>query len=247
MRFSKAPLIATLMAVALSLLVILPALAVDSIKTDGILDKGKAEEGRVVVGVFSDRLDAQYDWQAFTAATPPVLVYDRDDKMLIGGVFPDATFAAGAPAYLLDELTTTGGDASAQHPADPRNTLFDGTLYVSNQDDAYNTVLINAQRPLSEVTDAMTIYKDAAGTPLTTASDVYCVTATVKNLRTGISLSVPLVNAADGTAAADGTDDTAVPTDYGKFQNFFEVIPNTDDLRAATDDIAKACAEFAVE
>ena len=53
------------MAVALSLLVILPALAVDSIKTDGRLDKGKIEEGRVVVGVFSDRLDAQYDWQAF--------------------------------------------------------------------------------------------------------------------------------------------------------------------------------------
>ena len=68
MRFSKAPLIATLMAVALSLLVILPALAENSVKTDGQKALGDVAGNRVVIGVFSDPLDAQYDWQAFTNA-----------------------------------------------------------------------------------------------------------------------------------------------------------------------------------
>ena len=79
MRFSKAPLIATLMAVALSLLVILPALAEDSIKTDGQLSKGEVTRDRVVVGVFSDALDAQYDWQAFLSGSN-ALLYERDDE-----------------------------------------------------------------------------------------------------------------------------------------------------------------------
>ena len=138
MRFSKAPLIATLMAVALSLLVILPALAENSIKTDGQLLKGEAAGDRVAVGVFSDTLDAQYDWQAFTTGGG-ALTYDRDAQTLTGQADQlAATFQAGVTAYLLDNIGT-GNNA---HPADPRNTFFDGTLYVSNDSGAYNTVLI---------------------------------------------------------------------------------------------------------
>ena len=63
------------------------------------------------------------------------------------------TFKAGAIAYLLDNVTPQADTAETPHPADPRNTFFDGTLYVSNNGDAYNTVLINAQRPWSEATE----------------------------------------------------------------------------------------------
>ena len=50
-------------------------------------------------------------------------------------------------------MTTLTAEECA-HPADPRNTFFDGTLYVSNDGDAYNTVLINTQRPWSEATES---------------------------------------------------------------------------------------------
>ena len=49
MRFSKAPLIATLMAVALSLLVILPALAEN---TNGQVTLGRGEANELIVGVY---------------------------------------------------------------------------------------------------------------------------------------------------------------------------------------------------
>ena len=66
------------MAVALSLLVILPALAENSVKTDGQKALGDVAQDRVVIGVFSDPLDAQYDWQAFTSGNLPL--YNRDAK-----------------------------------------------------------------------------------------------------------------------------------------------------------------------
>ena len=110
----QAPLIATLMAVALSLLVILPALAVDSIKTDGRLDKGKIEEGRGVVGVFSDRLDAQYDWQAF--GSDDQLLFDREMRAAVNGTALLPMFKAGAIAYLLDNVTTSADDAETAQP-----------------------------------------------------------------------------------------------------------------------------------
>ena len=70
------------MAVALSLLVILPALAENSVKTDGQKALGDVTENRVVIGVFSDPLDAQHDWQAFDSSDrdPPVRPRCADDK-----------------------------------------------------------------------------------------------------------------------------------------------------------------------
>ena len=56
MRFSKAPLIATLMAVVLSLLVILPALAEN---TDGQVYQGRTLSDELIVGVFADVADSQ--------------------------------------------------------------------------------------------------------------------------------------------------------------------------------------------
>ena len=56
MRFSKAPLIATLMAVALSLLVILPALAEN---TDGQVYQGRTLSDELIVAVFDDPADSR--------------------------------------------------------------------------------------------------------------------------------------------------------------------------------------------
>ena len=230
------------MAVALSLLIILPALAENSIKTDGQLIKGEAAGDRVAVGVFSDPIDAQYDWQAFTGTNPPVLTYDRDPQP------EDATelaarFQAGVAAYLLDAIDDQGVPSTTDgtHPADPRNTFFDGTLYVSNDSGAYNTVLINAQRQWSEATvaydanDEMQQPDDVTG--------VYCVTATVTNERTNARLTVPLVNARDGNVLGEDGASVALADNYGKFQNFFEVVDDAADTDGYT---ARTCNDFAV-
>ena len=236
MRFSKAPLIATLMAVALSLLVILPALAEDSIRTDGQLSKGEAAGNRVVVGVFSDAIDAQYDWQAFRS-NGDSLMYDREAQRTRDadgnlGTDPEpAVFMAGVQAFLLDNFTAIGGQETAAihlHAADPRNTFFDTTLYVSNNPAAYNTVLINAQRPWDEAAP-FAFDGDTAGQP--DDDDVYCVTATVTNERTNARLTVPLVNAA--AAGATGN--------HRKFQNFFEVVSDTAHTDGRT---LQTCAAF---
>ena len=145
---------------------------------------------------------------------------------------------------------TSDVDAETQHPADPRNTFFDGTLYVSNNGDAYNTVLINAQRPWSEATSSYDAAPDNQ-TPSDT-DNVYCVMATVVNERTNVRLSVPLVNAIAGTVPDDGhtdnngRDDDTDPDDlldsYSKFQNFFEVVPN--DAKSVND--KQKCDDFAI-
>ncbi len=234
------------MAVALSLLVILPALAENSIKTDGQLIKGETEANRVAVGVFSDPLDAQYDWQAFTSSSEAL--YNRDAKTNTGDDAavrdPESPFMAGATAYLLDDIplvTGVGGldqasaigtpSRSALHPADPRNTFYGGTLYVSNQDSAYNTVLITAQRRSSEAEEA---FDSDSADPAILDADVYCVTATVTNERTNARMTVPLVNAAAGTLTGD----------YSKFQNFFEVVDDVNETEGRT---ALTCDKFAAD
>ena len=137
-------------------------------------------------------------------------MFDREARTGTDGAL-SPTFKAGAPAYLLDDLVTSDVDAETQHPADPRNTFFDGTLYVSNNGDAYNTVLINAQRPWSEATSSYDVAPDNQ-TPSDT-DNVYCVMATVVNERTNVRLSVPLVNAIAGTVPDDGSPPDGRDTD----------------------------------
>ena len=220
------------MAVALSLLIILPALAENSVKTDGQKALGNVDADRVAIGVFSDALDAQYDWQAF-GGNDDALLYDRDDQELVSasGTRLPATFKAGEQAYLLDDFVVTGSDENSSHPADPRNTLFDGTLYVSNDPAAYNTVLINAQKPWS---DAEFVTDNPGNTVPSDTTAVYCVMATVKNLRANVSIQVPLVNAVRGDLAQESL--------YAKFQNFFEVVSRN----ASTVNDELDCADFAV-
>ena len=109
MRFTKIPLIATLMAVALSLLIVLPTLAQVS---------GDSTDGRQSVG---DYLDIR-------------VAADLDDL--------DNTRGNNTPASIG---ATDGAFALATPPFQARDTYFNGDLYVSNQGEAFNTILITAR------------------------------------------------------------------------------------------------------
>ena len=117
-------------------------------------------------------------------------------------------------------------------------------MYVSNDSGAYNTVLINAQRQWSEAT--VSFDDNATDQQPNDQTGVYCVTATVTNERTNARLTVPLVNAIDGTVPvdvnpADNAPD-ALADNYGKFQNFFEVVSDAADTDGRT---ALTCNDFA--
>ena len=125
MRFSKAPLIATLMAVVLSLLVILPALAEN---TDGHSYQGRTLNDELIVGVFADVAETQIGVMAVDGVRTPVPLSLNSWTMR-----PNLN-----RAYMLD----TDGAPTTTDAADARDTFFDGKLYVSNQDDAFSTVLV---------------------------------------------------------------------------------------------------------
>ncbi len=111
MRFTKIPLIATLMAVALSLLIVLPTLAqVSGDRTDGRVSVGSWVDARV-----ADNLD-DLDRTATAAGAPNT----------------PASIDTGVASYAV-----AGFDA--------QDTYFNGDLYVSNDDNAYNTILITAR------------------------------------------------------------------------------------------------------
>ncbi len=117
MRFTKIPLIATLMAVALSLLIVLPTLAQVS---------GDRTDGRVSVGSWVDvRVAADLDDLDNARSSP-----EDDTPANIGTT--DAAWAVETSANANDGFNA-------------RDTYFNGDLYVSNDDTAYNTILITAK------------------------------------------------------------------------------------------------------
>ena len=191
MRFTKIPLIATLMAVALSLLIVLPGLA----QTSGFDDtRGTLSSGsNLTVDVLS---------------TP-------------------------------DDPDTTGTDEAVVGAS-----YFNGNLYVSNSDDAYNTVRITAptasktefagpdqekdqQVTAGETADAPTGQYDE------TADNIHCAVATVKNNRSGKKISVRFNN------------DSATGAETGANQPVtFKVVTNGLEEKSNDD---RACGEEAGE
>ena len=114
MRFTKIPLIATLMAVALSLLIVLPALAqVSGDRTDGRDSTGNWLDVRVAANL--------NDVQGRMS--------DADDY-----TDPDRT----PTRWTVVPRCTSNG------PFDAKDTYFNRNLYVSNDKKAYNTILITA-------------------------------------------------------------------------------------------------------
>ena len=205
MRFTKIPLIATLMAVALSLLIVLPTIAQSSNITDG-----RGGTGVVKVGVFDDIEDAQaiklmrseFDFQADEVPSPwpyiPIANPSADIGDTEGELTAGTTPSAADEAYLADRRV------------DPQNTFFQSTLYVSNNVDAFNTVVVNVD------TSGVADYDNTCEQVDNDDGPDAVVTATVRNNRNGDTITMELVRTdgghnqhsvdADGTEGADGAD-----------------------------------------
>ena len=199
MRFTKIPLIATLMAVALSLLIVLPGLAQTGDRTDG-----KQSVGNVTVGVFDDIPDAQLGKLALV----PGGVTDRQGNDIYIPVTGTPTAISVANA---NQHTPSDTPAYLENPVvSPQDTRFRNTLYASNAVSAYNTVLINFRHP-DFGTDGVT-FPTTCGTTANTADAAATYTATVRNTRSTDSITIQL--------AQSGTT--------GAYQAFFKIVhPDT--------------------
>ena len=171
------------MAVALSLLVILPALAEN---TDGHSYQGRTLKDELIVGVFEDVADTQGTDEAEDGVPSPL-------SLESGSL---------TRAYMLD---TVAGTATT-NAADAQDTFFNGKLYVSNQDDAFSTVLVTH------------LAADGIGT-----ANPACVSVRVRNENTGEQITLNLVPTSTEPTGVDGNPaDRHVAQVY--FQNYFKVV-----------------------
>ena len=128
-RHTPLLLLASLMAAALASLLLLPVFG------QAAFDKteGKTGSGGFSVGVFSNISDAQLEKNVFNETYSTYVPTS-----------PPFTALTSTDEYSLDKHTT-GDTAYIANPAvQPQYTFFDRTLYVSNDPDAYNTLLITA-------------------------------------------------------------------------------------------------------
>ena len=196
MRFTKIPLIATLMAVALSLLIVLPALAQNTADhTDGQLTNGG-----ITVGVFANIEDAELA-KMTTAASPYENNYVPRSPIPPTPATSDATQAAGEEAWLKNNTSS------------PQDTRFQNRLYVSNDGAAYNTVLVNFLHPVG-ATNTATCKADPNDADAN-------VTATIKNNRSGKDITIELVltTTAVGGRANSQAFFKVVHEDIAKYDN----------------------------
>ena len=222
-RFTKIPLIATLMAVALSLLIVLPTIAQTSDITDG-----RGGSGPISVGVFDNINDAQlgkltastFDFSGLPADKQPAAdeipyIPVTGTPSPISGVSTAGTFEAAHASYLMNRAV------------DPQDTFFRSTLYVSNNDaadnaattdideGAYNTILINVNFDASmntTGTPAYCVLDDATTTEVDESAEAV-VRAIVRNSRSGDEAELELVLDSAGTNA----------------QGFVKVVPDDGD------------------
>ena len=141
--------------------------------------KAKRPPNELIVGVFSDVIDSQLGGNERT-----------DDATAT-----ELGLTTAGRAYMLD--TTSGAVSNA---ADPRDTLFNGKLYVSNKANAFDTVLV---------------------THLGAADPTACVNVAVRNANTGKSISLSLVPTDTNPTDVDGDSTTRDGTYY---QNYFRVV-----------------------
>ena len=231
MRFTRIPIIATLLAGALSLLFLLPAFGQT---TSGDLERteGRAQSGALQVGVFNDVADAQTARKKrvqYPTSSPTRIFYQNAASGATGTTL-------SAPANIGDSIADTRGSLISTDPAflvtsrvgsatldipgnyvDTRNTFFNGSLYVSAKDKdsvgGYNTVLITllADRLVNNLgADTACVAETAPNYPV----------AKVSNPSRGYTIDVPLVPSAtnEDDARAGGDEDKAY------LQAFFTVV-----------------------
>ena len=241
MRFTKIPLIAILLAGALSLLFLLPAFG----QTSGEIERteGREATGDLVVGVFDDVVDAQTvklraaqhtgrPGQTFyvpgaTGDSPAILPATATGIGDVGDPLVSAIPARGSAG--AGTVRTTDPALLISGHIDTRNTTSNEVLYVANTDAAYNTVLISFKT--DKVTGAgINTEADECGT----AEAPNYPKAIVSNPRSNVTIDVPLVS----TSSDDPDDSTK-----RYLQAFFKVVDATADPEP--DEMhGQACATF---
>ena len=219
MRFTRIPLIATLLAGALSLLVVLPAIAqsTQGVETDGRQSVGGALEVQVYENILDIRnrgIAAAPNRYGITGAGTEADPY-RPSAMSVANA---ALITRGDEALGLGDSDNASG--SSRTP-DPQNTYFNGRLYVSNDDLAYNTILITAQVADGNTALVTVTNRDAdltANPPVTAITDGWsarvsgagadCAIADVKNTRSGKKAKVALLAVGDTGDSAVGSGNT---------------------------------------
>ena len=208
MRFTRIPLIATLLAGALSLLVVLPAIAQSTL---GVQTDGRDNVAAFEVQVYDDIADIRTRGTApfatsgtapFTGGTAPSVSGARTgDAFGFPSSETENTVDRGdQPLGLSDTSDNSANDYS--HIPDPRSTLFNGNLYVSNDKDAFNTILITAtvddgdNVTRNDNTDSTDELPDGWGTPVSGAN-YDCATAKARNTRSGENADVVLFRVGD--------------------------------------------------
>ena len=238
MRFTRIPLIATLLAGALSLLVVLPAIAqsTQGVETDGRESVGGALEVQVYRNItdIRDRGIAAADVRFGVDGSG--LENDADDPYRPTGESVDdaATIARGDEAVGLKDSDNSSGYSRTPNP---RNTRFNGRVYVSNggggavgehDAEAYNTILITAQVPDGASSlKSRTNRADDTNTPedetiddgwtaRVTGATADCAIAKAKNTRSGKAADVVLF-------AVGGTGDSAAQAGAYVYQGVLAV------------------------
>ncbi len=218
MRFTRIPIIATLLAGALSLLFLMPAFG--QTDDDIVQTEGRTKTGDLQVGVFDDVADAQTVRLVRTTNTNrvdgdgnPIPFYlpgadtaDADGSLgslVVGGTFPGVT-----PSTPDGTIDVTNPAFLTMGYVDTRNTRSGGLLYIGNTDEAYNTALISYK------------VNNPDGSTVPTRCALY-PKAIVSNPRTGGSINVPLVETSGLSTGTPAVRDV---------QAFFKVV----DANAAT-------------
>ena len=164
-RSARTAATAVAFAAAVALLALLPVFGQSTFDhTDG-----EIRSGSLSVGVFADIADAKLAKNVMTVFRDGTVVYVPQASPT--PIESSNTLSADQTAYLADGRVS------------PRDTFFGDTLFVSNDPEAYNTLLIMAeQSAVQENTDG-------------------CVEATVRNGRSGAAITVQMAV----TAATGGT------------------------------------------
>ena len=219
MRFTKIPLIAILLAGALSLLFLLPAVG----QTSGEIERteGRVTSGDLQVGVYASVADAQAaKLVQDTYGTPPRTFYRLPTTETT------ATGLTGSITLGNPIVSLTAGEVTNDNPAfgfspytSTRNTFFDGSLYIGGGKAAtYSTALITLHT--DTVANACEADPDDANAPDNVAD--YPV-AQVSNPSRGYTIDVPLLPAA---FPEDRLPMLASGKTYA--QAFFEVVDDND-------------------
>ena len=218
MRFTRIPLIATLLAGALSLLVVLPAIAQSTlgVQTDGRQSAAGAFEVQVYQNIADIRTRGTAPFAtggtaSFTGQTAPA-TSGASLADAFGLPSSEAVNTVGRGNQPLG-LSDTGGasDATGDYSRvpDPQNTFFNNNLYVSNDKDAFNTILITATVPdgtsvtRNDNTNTNDELPDGWASPVNSDASADCATAEAKNTRSGEKASVVLFRAGDRSATSE--------------------------------------------